>query len=110
MGNGGTTHSPNINNLIDTGVMLNQYYTFKVVCPAVIRAFFLSKIGCIWVCRAVRADYMYRYLHDSWRATYNKSSATLPRAVVVVAGVLANTRIAAHGTLSMGSWLLRHGR
>ncbi len=30
MGNGGTTFTPNINNLIDTGVMLDQYYTFKV--------------------------------------------------------------------------------
>jgi arylsulfatase A-like enzyme len=33
MGNGGKSLTPNINELIDTGVALHEYYTFKVCSP-----------------------------------------------------------------------------
>ena len=34
MGNGGVTHSPNINALMDNGIILHDYYTFKVCSPS----------------------------------------------------------------------------
>lgn len=33
MGNGGKTFSPNINKLMDDGIILHDYYTFKVCSP-----------------------------------------------------------------------------